>query len=214
MLEIPGYDEAIEREQSARNLIYLGQPEFVCGFKIKNITPRLLARLNAVDTPFLRGSIDATYAHVGQFIWILSVNFTLNKFIRYFRRRAIKRKIHLSDLRLCIHEIDALIRLTFIDCVAGKGSNTAPIASGIAWLEYRMSCAPFNWHSERTLDTPLRRLYQLIRCWRAENGETVVNNSHKLRGDWLDTLNAKLASGEIKADELQKIFDGYNGRRS
>lgn len=180
-LIIPGYEEALASERRAREEAYLDAPHFICGVKLRQITPRILARLFAVETPFL-GAGEQTDAHAAQFLWACHWDYTQDihersKFLKYIRGIDYDRAV------LAVREF---IKLTFID--APTGSDGVPYVCSLAWFEYAMHKV-MGWPSDYTLDQPMRRIYQLIRCQQISNGDVMVNRiSDKVRGDWLASI--------------------------
>lgn len=200
---IPGFDEATAKEREARNSVYLGLPQKLCGFSVRDITPRILCFLTQAKSPFVYGGAfdpaDAT--PFVQFISFVAITDAPEKTFEEIGAAAL-----LADLDAWCAEIDEFVALTFLDAPTGGKSDDAPIASAIAWLEYRMAGEPFRWDSERTLDTALRRLYQLIRCWQKEQGDVVVNAlSGKCESDWLDTVNGGLKDGGITPAMIEEM---------
>ena len=197
MSPIPGYDAALAFERKARNVVYLGVGEEVCGLRVQDMTPRHLAILTEADNPFVFGGpID--YPQAAQFIGALQPEKGRNM-------ESVLRHLFGMDIEEIAKEIFAFVDLTFLDAPTG-GSDSAPIASGLAWMEYRMACEPFRWDCERTLSTPLRRIYQLLRCIDRVNGEVVVNSmSHKCSGDWLATINEGLKNSTITPEMIAEL---------
>lgn len=202
---IQGYEDAVDREQLARNLVYLDQCETVCNEPIRNITPRSLALLNAMRTPFLTGG-KITAATVSQFIWALHRDYSPRSLKAWWKRRQLRNRLAKLSLEFCMGEIQAFIDLTFMDAPTG-GKEEKPIASNIAWLIYRFRHDPWRMSEQETSNTPLRKLYQELRCWERENDKTPANRSDILKTDWLNDLNAWLAEDPIAN---QRILDAWN----
>lgn len=179
-LIIPGYDEALADERKAREEAYLDAPHFICGVRLRQITPRILARLFFVETPFLSGGHLGT-EHIAQFLWICHWDYSLD----IHDRDAFIKTLKGQDYSELAAEIDQFIDDTFLD--TPQGSAGIPYFCNFAWFEYIMHKA-MGWDSEYTLNQPLRRIYQLIRCMELESGAILSNKrSDKVRGDWLAT---------------------------
>lgn len=71
-------------------------------------------------------------------------------------------------------EIDQFMRDTFFDSPSG-GKESRPYVTSIAWLIFSMARKPFKWKRDETLNTPLRLIYQLIRCKKLAEGATLTN---------------------------------------
>lgn len=199
------YKAALREEKAIREEIFLDLPAKICGIRIQQITPFLFARLCAMDTPFLSGR-DADEGEIIRFLWALSPDFSsdLHPKTPWYRRLLGKKRISRRDafirdawihLRGCWDEaefqIDAFIRDTFIDAPRGNGGSSVPYVTGVAWMLYRMGREPFRWDKERTLKTPMREIYQYMRCQKIDNGGILYNEiSDKIKARWLDELNA------------------------
>lgn len=197
---VQGYAEAVANEQAARVTAYLDKPEIVCGEPLRNITPHLLAILLDIETPFYCGG-NYGYPHVAQFLCALHVEELDASPINVLRMTRSATRFLLED---CAAQISAFITLTFMDSPKG-GGNDKPIASSIAWLRYRFRCEPFRMKPSETMRTPLRQLYQELRCWERDNGEDVRNPSDRLTSSWLTQVQDALKRGEITQSDLDEF---------
>lgn len=192
-VQIPGLPEAFDEERRIREEVYLGAPHYVCGIPLKQITPRIFARLLFIRTPFIGGGA-VTPSAIGHFLWACHRDFTLPTagFLgrwRNRRRDAFLRSLKRMDFDELEDGIDGFLDATFLDMPRGGNADQTPYVCGVAWMEYRMALDPFRWDSERTLDTPLRRIYQLIRCHDAAHGAVLFNPiSDKVKDDFLNRL--------------------------
>jgi len=188
------FAEAVQHERRARGFVYLSPVTDLCGIRVRHMTPRDLALLEQHGNPFLYGGAG-DFADAAQFIGVLRED-----------------KADLQDtlavlltleLQAVADEIGEYVTLTFMDAPTGGANDSTPIASGAAWMEYRFACEPFRWDCERTMATPLRRLYQLVRCWRKDSGEIVANSlSGGINAEHLAQTQAALASGALTKEDL------------
>jgi len=199
------YFETVEREQSSRNLIYLDQPETVCGVRLNNVTPYLLGVLTAISSPFL-GSGSFCITDIERFLWALSVDYGATD--AKGRKRIIK---HVSTLNpeKAAEECFEFMALTFMDA-SGGGKKEKPIAAAVSWLVYTFRQDPWNFDEQTTLHSPLRKLYQELRVHRKYNGGTVMNKSDAAKSDWAKLVNDWVHEDGISEDESdnrQREFD-------
>jgi len=209
--EIPGYNDALAEERRIREEAFLDLPHSICGIKIHQLTPRLLTRLNLVRTPFIFGG-SITDARVAQFLWILSLEYVPNSGMRDSFIESLLKSLA-GDFETAIEEIDEYLDDTFLDAPHGGGrSDEAPYVCSIAWTIYSMAKEPFRWDEARTMDTPLRKSWQLMRCRALDNGATLVNRkSDSITNEWGGKLNAMLGgSEEEKAEAMRIINRGRN----
>jgi len=191
--DIPGYAEAVTREQQNREVAYLGVPFVAEGVRLAQMTPRILAALYAHRSPFVcGGSIPDPVESVVQFLWACSLNYSNSRFARWHFVRSIARRVRRGtfDIFRALDDIDEYVEVTFQDGPRG-GPSSIPYVSQIAWIEYTMSGSPWNWTRERIMKTPLRIIYQQMRCKEMAHGEAPINPSDRIRAEWLDTLKAR-----------------------
>lgn len=184
---IPGYDEAIAEERRLREEIFLDVPHDIRGIKVQQITPLLLARLLRMESPFIAGDAEINEAEIVRFLWALSSDFSSD---------AQQRLNFISDCAKRLSEgdgwidaeldIEEFMDATFLDAPYSSGGDSVPYVSSIAWMIYTMAKEPFRWDESRTLNTPLRKLYQYTRCLKLDKDAPIYNRkSDKLKADWL-----------------------------
>lgn len=202
-MDAPGYLEAVAKERELRTVIYLGLPEVVCGEWINNITPRLFVILTALKSPFIYDQ-PGDKDEVAQFLWTLHTEYTHDPFKRDKPRKSLCDRLAYLDIDNCNSEITEFMEATLLD--APDGPDRIPVASAPAWLIYRFRRDPFRMSKEETMETPLRELYQELRCDDKYNGEVVKNKlSDGIRGAWLDSLNTpEMIAARRKEEEAKK----------
>lgn len=183
MLTIPGYDEALASERRDRALAFLGQKERIAGIECNMLTPRLMEWLRALENPYIIGG-EVKPAMMLQFLWIVSTEFQRGDKDEFIARVAV------MDGNLIAEGIEAYIDRMFLDSPDGKPSK--PLFSYAAGLAHEMAREPYRWDVERTLETPLPIIFQLIKAKDKYEGGVVVNKkSDRIIGDWLDEINAR-----------------------
>lgn len=203
---IPGFEEALKQERKERNLPYVSRffEKEVGGNQILNLTPTLCALLVERGSPFIVGG-NVNLSHIVEFIYISK---GLDIPIETDRKKAIR------DIGLLVGEvgfenscsqIDFYLDVTFRDSPDGKSAG-APIASSCAWMEYRFASDPWRWDRDRTLNMPLRILYQQLRCQEKEQGGIVVNKlSREAWASFLKMIQQGLKDGTVTQEDLDKI---------
>lgn len=190
---IPGYDDALKEERKIREEVFLDLPENICGFKIKQITPFLYARLCVMETPFLSGD-DVTPKEVIRFLWALSVDFSEEQEKRDAFIESVVKSLE-GRWDEAYEAVEKFLDDTFMDGPVAGGTDSVPYVSGIAWMIFRMGCDPFRWDKERTLHTPMREIYQYMRCADIDRGRIMYNRSDTIKARFLDDLNAQGKGG-------------------
>lgn len=201
---VAGYEDEVAQEQLARNLVYLDCPETVLGELVRNITPHLLAVLTAIQSPFITGG-PIRYPHIAQFIWALHRDYSPNS---WWKRYLLTNRLNAFSLEESVRGINAFLDLTFMDAPQ-SGKDEKPIAANVAWLIYRFRQEPWRMTEEQTKHTPLRKLYQELRCFERENGEIPQNKSDKKIAEWLQRIQKWI---DEDPKEHQKELDAWNAR--
>lgn len=189
---IPGYEDALKEERGLRLGVFLGVNPKICGVEIREITPRLLALLLCMETPFICGG-EYDNAHTLSFLWAMSPQFVRADHPEHNERvealTATLRKSLGDAFTQAEDEIDAFIFNTFLDGPQSGGADSKPYVTGVAWMLYTMAKEPFVWDTERTLDTPIRIIHQLQRCKQLDGGSILYNEiSDTVSAKWLDAF--------------------------
>lgn len=210
------YLEALDLERSFREEAYLGAPHFICGIPIKQITPRLLAVLFRVKTPFF-GSNEVTDEDILMFLWACHVGNPMREekpqVVKRFLRRDLvlptaKQRFLKSLVDVDLDEAEDgiwdFLKATFMD--APDGPQTRPYVCSVAAMQYAMASKPFGWTTDYTLDQPLRVIYQLMRCRAREHGLILTNSlSDGLIGEALDEMNTPEAMAQRAVAHAEKV---------
>jgi hypothetical protein len=191
--DIPGYGEAVAREQQNREIAYLDVPFDVHGIKLRQMTPRMLAALFAHGSPFVCGS-SVTLPDILQFLWGCAADYSTSRFARWRFFRRVGKIIAKVGIQPIVDELFDYIDTTFQDGPRG-GKKSIPYTSQIAWMEFNMAGEPWRWSREQTLSTPLRVIYQQIRCSDMSEGVTPINPSDYVKQAYIDSLNAQTVNG-------------------
>jgi hypothetical protein len=199
-IQVPGYSEALAKEQQLREEAYLGNPSAVAGVRCYQITPRLLNLLVVLNSPCVMGG-TITPNDAARFLWTLASDFPKTpKMGRWFANHYPSHLAKMGwDWEFVFDSITEFLEATFLD--SPNGARSTPYVCSTAWIEVRMHKF-LGWDSDRTLNTPLRRIYQLLRCEAIMDGDrTLVNRlSDKANDDWLHTA----ASDAALIAEIQK----------
>lgn len=203
---IPGFGEALSQEQKERNLPYLSRffEKEVAGHQVPNLTPLLYTLLVERGSPFVVGG-TVELGHIAEFVYVvkgLEIEDQIERKKIIFEIGEIVGKTGFDQ---SCSQIDFYLDVTFRDSGDGKSSGS-PIASSCAWMEYRFASDPWRWDRERTLNMPLRILYQQLRCQDKEQGGTVVNKlSREVYAAFLKNIQKGLRDGSITQEDLNKI---------
>ena len=183
---IPGYLESVASEQRDRSVAMLGLGDVIAGIEVERMTPIHMDWFSALNCPVICGGTITEPAML-QFLWILQRDFCLDD----DQKEAFIARFLESDFTEIWAGIQEYLERTFLDAPHG-GREEIPYYCNSVYFIRAMSAEPFRWTMEQTMKTPLQILYQLLKCDHKMNGGTVVNKrSHKVRGDWMDDINAR-----------------------
>lgn len=204
-VEIPGYADALRREDALRRQAWANPGHEVCGLQLRALTLRdmeVLAELrNGFFCPW-RFDEEAEYlGHCAQLVWWLSAapkprpsgdSFVRRIYVERARQRLTRHL--LRDLKGLSEGVRALLRETFFDAPRGGGSGPsgAAIAANPAYVVDALAAAGHAWPLERVLDTPLVQLWQVLRvAQKRVTGMAPPNESDRLAVEHLARLNAE-----------------------
>lgn len=203
------YSGAVEQEQFQRNCAYLNLPETVCGEQVNNLTPHTLALLTAAKSPWIVGGNRLVIDEVFKTIWPLHIDYDARD-TRTAKR--VLKSLYSFGVYKCVDELDAYFETTFMDAEGG-GTPEKPIAASVSWLVYTFLREPFYYPEEKTLSTPIRKLYQLQRCHKKYNGGDVMNPlSDKVRGKFFEWVNESIQRGDFTAEEYHTAQQAHYGK--
>lgn len=196
--EIPGYEDALREERRLREEIFLDVPAVIGGVVVNHITPSLLARLAQMRTPFICGG-EYNEAETLRFMFAVWSEFVPQSHPEFNDKilmlTALLRQRFPDNFLALEDEIDQFISVTFMDGPRG-GPESVPYVTGIAWHVYQMAKEPYGWDEQRTLDTPLRKIYQYLRCLKLERGDIMFNElSDTVKANWLQELRENKITG-------------------
>jgi hypothetical protein len=187
-LPIPGYAEAVRRENLSRLAAFVpGATDRLCGFDVRPLTARHVCFLGLADNGFVGGGATIEPEDVSQFLWVVSVGFSPDE----GRRDAfVKRTVSLSFVQ-SVREIEDWIEDAYGDAPGTAEGSRSPV-SWVAALVDRFA-SEYGWTDQAILDIPLARLWQYFRCIQirkssGKGGPIFINRSDKIRADWLLTI--------------------------
>ena len=200
-VEIPGYAEALKREDRLRRQAWVCDRGEIAGVTVRQLTWRDVEMLAEMRNGFFcpwRFDSDAEYlGHCAQLVWWLSdcrkptqSDARIGLIISSVQKaRLIK---HLSQHpKQMSDELTRFLADTFEDAPKGGGqSASSAIAGGPAYIADTLAAGGYHFTLQQMMDMPLVQLFQLLRLVRSRVfGETQTNASDKLATDYLATLS-------------------------
>lgn len=199
-VEIPGFREAVKREQRVRRQAWTSAHSLICGVRVRALTLRDLETLEEMGNGFFapwRFDTELEYlAHCAQLVWWLSSVRKPGPDAGLWRthrclvaRRRLNARLAAEPARLA-NETRAFLEEQFFDAPKGhSGMPTTPAAAGAAYLIDAIAAGGYGLDPETVLDLPLPRLWQLVRMvQRRVFGQPLTNPSDKLATDYLAGL--------------------------
>ena len=183
--EIPGYLEAVNREQTARELAFLPAPLPICGVPIRHMNIRHYTLLSGCGNRFVRGGRPGV-ADVLGFFWFMSPDYSTAEGAR---ERFVLKHRAAWDKRMdeLVAGIAAYVDSVFMDSPSGGGGGggkfyTAPAAGMVDTLAFQ-----YGWRDEDILEMPLARVFQYYKriSARLDPKAPQFNPSDRYVGEWL-----------------------------
>jgi len=182
---IPGFREAVEKENRERDVPWLGLTEFIAGVEVLPFTPRHYLILTAIGSPFLLGGAP-TAVEVIQFLWIVSPGFIPGRSMcaRWHRWKFVRRNRKL-DWASAVKAIDDYLDGAFENAIGGSVSAKSYFSSLAGIVDCMAS--EYGWTEDEILKTPFKKLFQLNRSrrMRTDPDVTLVNPSDRLKSEYL-----------------------------
>jgi len=187
LASIPGYREAVERENAARETAFLDVPVDIAGVDCVQLTPARLILLHGIESPFICGGMVSPAA-VAAFLWIVSVDFKPGDTAA---RDAFVKRIRKTDAKAAIDGIRKYLDDALMDAPTNEdGAHGAPVVSFTASVVHALAKL-YHWSERDILNIPLARIWQYLRLARrdADPKAIFVNPSGRIIGDWLAEQN-------------------------
>lgn len=199
LVTIPGYVDAVERENKIRNAAMLNLNTRICGIEIRQMTLRHWLILDGIDSPIINGRLpDPDSKDIEKFLWVLSPKFTPSKYS--FAKARLTR--HVSKLKYgeTVLACRQFIEDTFQDqppSIGGQDKEWKPPQFSFASSIVRTVCTELHWSRNEILDAPLKELFQYMKISRliakAERGETptAMNPSDRIKWQYIRKVRAE-----------------------
>jgi len=187
--QIPGYAEAVEREQSDRDAAFVLDRDQIEGIEVVPMTARHFLILDGCASPFLCGGLPSP-ADVGVFLWVMSPGFKIGDTAARDPFLATIRGVAYAQAALSIREFveDALA-----DAPAAEGGGHR--RQVVSWVAHYVDllAREYHWSEAEILGLPLKRMFQYVRKiqGRSDDRAIFINRSDELRAAWLREQNEK-----------------------
>ena len=209
--EIPGYAEAVERQDLIRDVAFLGVPEILAGISVAPLTFRHLLWLQVIGSPFIgAGEADMDTLHLGVAGFFKTIaplakpSFMLTQFdakeqadLKTFMRQVgvVKAPAALQGIREYVEE-------AFLDAPASAGEAAGENYFSVgAALTHRLAKNYPSLNANPTVypnasDVPLKAGFQLLKLITRDEAAEAGRNpvlfnalTSNLKSRWLETRN-------------------------
>lgn len=177
-VEVPGYADAVRRENYVRTTAFLGGNESLCGVEVRPLSLRTVLQLevarNGFFVPCQFESDSEAVAHALQVVWFSRPGFdphcgtgSLLRMVAHgvrlntFCQRMVWR--YRKDTVAMAHEVKAWIRDAFMDMPKGSGRSQVPAPAYAAYPAYIIDTlhgCGVKLDADQIMDMPLKRLWQ------------------------------------------------------
>ena len=200
--QIPGYAEAVARQDLVRDAAFLGVPETLCGITVAPMTFRHLLWLQIVRSPFIGASPpNSAMLHLDVATFFKTVApFSPPSFMAKppaAALRAFMAKVGRLKAPEALDGIRDFVNEAFMDAPGGGESSNVSYFSIGAALTHRL-CEhysgldpnPMNYPS--AADMPLKAGFQLLKCLKkSERPDAIMFNglSDQIKTRWINAQN-------------------------
>lgn len=166
-------------------------PDYILGLAVRPITPPVYSLLHAIGSPLVCGGAAPLEGDLRNYVWFSSRWFTPRRWLARWLKplvlfpltlRLASGDVHRyhAALALALFDLRQILDDLFADAPAGGRSLPGSPPTLEAQLINTFATA-YRWPPERTRSTPLRQLFQLLRCLDPEardSGEAAVIADH------------------------------------
>jgi len=187
--QIPGYAEAVEREQSNRDASFVIDRDEIAGIEVVPMAARHFLILDGCGSPFLGGGLP-TETDIGIFLWVMQPNFRPGDIVA---RDAFAQTIRTIDYATFVLAIREFIDDALADSPAADGGRCG--RQVVSWVAHYVDliAREYHWSEAEILSLPLKRLFQYVRKiqGRLDDKAIFINRSDEVRAAWLRAQNEK-----------------------
>lgn len=180
---IPGYREACEREQEARNLAVSSQTVPLCGLSVYQLAPRHVCLLRLCQNAFFCGG-RIQPEDVAFFLWVVSPEYSLD---HKKRDKFLRRNVSALKYVDSVKQIKEYLDRAFMDAPpTGGDPGGAQYVAPVVFL-IDLFASQYGWTDEKTMSTPLPALFQYMKAirLRVNPRATMFNPSDGLKSKHL-----------------------------
>ncbi len=159
---IPGYAEAVNREQLERAFAFMPEPMPICGVRVRHMTARHQFILEQCANRFVCGGV-ARPIDVAFFLWVLSPEYCHDERKRdAFIREKCAAAVSVEWLGEATRTIRERVQGTFADWPGGGGGENKQYVAMAAYI-VDLFATEYGWSAETVMEAPLAMLAQLMR---------------------------------------------------
>lgn len=155
--EIPGYLEAVNREQTVRELAFLPVPLPICGVPIRHMNMRHYMLLQGCGNRFVCGGRPGP-ADVLGFLWFLSPEYSTQAGAREKFAKDYAKAWRSRFSELCGGIVEYLDGV-FQDSPASDGTKSKSFTAAAAGMVDTLA-SQYGWRDEDILEMPIARIFQ------------------------------------------------------
>jgi hypothetical protein len=173
-VEIPGYADAVKREQRVRREAWVHVRHELAGVPVRSLTLRDMELLeemrNGFFAPWRFDSDEEYLSHCAQLVWWLSDCPKPDRYRSTWRdlftakpRKELIAQLATRPAQLA-RDVAQFMRDQFMDAPKGQsGIASAATAAGPAYIFDTLAAGGYHFSADEILDMPLPRLWQLVR---------------------------------------------------
>jgi hypothetical protein len=206
--DIPGYREAVEKEQTVRDAAFLPVNESIGGFEVRSMTLPDFMLFRMMKSPLLTFSVP-TPAQLSAFLWLLSPDYTpqggdaKKRFFRRCRQFTLPAKPTIRNkwfMRCWMKKAQARMKVFanviadarryVIETFQDRPASVPTVQDETDYYSDATSICgsiarEYGWTEAAILKIPLKRLFQYMKEIGEANGKKVLfNPSDQVKAEW------------------------------
>lgn len=200
--QIPGYVEAVERQDFIRDAAFLGLNETICGIEVSPMTFRHLLWLQTIQSPFVgAGVMGFETLHLGVAAFFKTIApFQKPSFMGGFDKMELIsfiKKVGRLQPGTAIKGVREFVSETFLDSPGGGEKIGVSFYSSGAAAVNRI-CSKYGGQNPNPMiypsavDMPLKVVFQLLKCMKLDdNPKAILFNglSDRAKSVWMNSQN-------------------------
>lgn len=185
------YKRAVKRDGDVRDAAYLELTTPIYGIEIRQMDVRDFLILDGLGNPLLYGGLP-NETQLTAFLWLLSPDWKAGKRAAFWFARRVRKLTRNYSFGVLFAKVSEYTEDTFQDAPGGLlGGGDGETFKSVGADYVHLMAKHYGWTWQQTIHTPLKILFQQVKCIRLDNGKKDTRSRRllKLSGDRLRALS-------------------------